>query len=100
MKKNPEVVHVEDYSRALDEIYALRAALAYEAVIMEAHLDYKTFPISRRRIMGEQIARMRESARGLSQRAYSPERRQHFPDSLERAGANETLTRWQWEQTK
>lgn len=38
---------LSDLSVALDEIYLLRAVLADEADIIEAHLDYKTFPKTR-----------------------------------------------------
>jgi hypothetical protein len=52
------------YSDALDEIYELRAALAYEARILEMHLAFKTFPKSRRRMAEQQIDRMRGAVSG------------------------------------
>lgn len=52
------------YSDALDEIYGLRAALAYEARILEMHLAFKTFPKSRRRMAEQQIDRMRGAVSG------------------------------------
>ena len=43
-------VPLANYTAALDEIYALRRALAYEARVTEAHYEgYKTFPKSRRK---------------------------------------------------
>lgn len=47
-------------SAALDEIFRLRRAMAYEARVVEAHYEgYKTFPKTRRGIAEEQVARMR-----------------------------------------
>lgn len=88
---------MEHYSQALDEIYRLRAAMAYEAAIIKAHCEYKTFPQSRRRIAGEQVERMHQSARGRSKDAYSGQRAWMAKDTLIDAGASETLTRWEWE---
>lgn len=82
------------YSAALDEIYALRAALAYEARVVEAHLDFKSFPKSRRAIAEEQIERMRTAATHQALSAY--EGLSHRLDELQRLGAG-TLTRAQWE---
>lgn len=85
------------YSRALDEIYELRAALAYEARVIEAHLQLATFPKSRRRMAEEQIARMRAACRGEVRASYwsvSPGVRQGL---MTAAGASPSLTRGQWE---
>lgn len=59
------------YSEALDEIYALRRALAYEACVIAAHLGYKAFPKTRRNIASEQAERMRLAARGKVEVAYA-----------------------------
>lgn len=49
---------------AMDEIYELRTALAYEAQVRVADLGYKRYPAGRR-ILGEQaIERMRMASRG------------------------------------
>lgn len=53
-----------NYSRALDEVYRLRTALAVEASITAAHLDLKSFPKSRRTFAEQQVERMRAAARG------------------------------------
>lgn len=85
------------YSRALDEIFELRAALAYEARVIEAHLGLATFPKSRRGIAEEQITRMRAACRGDVRESYwsvSPGVRDGL---LVAAGASPTLTRGQWE---
>jgi hypothetical protein len=86
------------YGAALDEIYRLRAALAYESHVLKAHLELKTFPKSRRSLAGEQVSRMRATAR------YGTQGRRHatnlFFDSktaLEDAGASDVLTRDMWE---
>lgn len=55
---------VEALSLALDEIYALRCVLASEARTLEATLEYKTFPKTRRRFAEESVRRMRAAAAG------------------------------------
>lgn len=87
------------YSAALDEIYQLRAALASEARIVEAHLDLKSFPKSRRQFAEEQVNRMRAAARyGTRGRRYRVDRHYDAKDALRGVGAKETLTRDQFEQ--
>lgn len=54
----------EDVSALLDEVYALRCMLAYEVGGLEATLDYKTFPKSRRSVTQSQVARMQIVAKG------------------------------------
>lgn len=49
---------------ALDEIYLLRGVMADEAMIIKAHLGYKTFPKTRRQIADEQVVRMALFAEG------------------------------------
>jgi len=92
-----EEVSLQDYSRALDEIYRLRAALAIEAGITESHLDLVTFPKSRRSYAEDQVARMRAAARGDSEQAYGDFDGWAKQSALEQAGASATLTRGQWE---
>ena len=83
------------YSAALDEIYRLRAALAYETEVLSAHLDYKTFPKSRRGYAEAQVVRMRAAAQG--------DQASHLDISgfVMRAASKEagvgSLTREQWE---
>ncbi|MGW8431193.1 hypothetical protein ACWGJ9_08715 [Curtobacterium citreum] len=53
------------YARALDDIYDLRRAAAYEARVLEAHYDgMKSFPKTRLRIAEESVSRLRHLARG------------------------------------
>ncbi len=82
------------YSAALDEIYALRAALAVEARTTEVHLEYRSFPKSRRAIAEQQIARMRAAATQPARYAYGDVSYRYR--ELKRLGAV-TLTRVQWE---
>lgn len=83
------------YSAALDEIYRLRTALAYEASVVDVHLGYKTFPKSRRFFAEQQVERMREAARGDadSHRHLAPPTLGH----ARRAAGMDGLTRHQWE---
>jgi hypothetical protein len=85
------------YSRALNEIYRLRQALAYEAGVLAAHLGLKTFPASRRRIAAGQVERMVTAARGYTQDAYSSVNHKFLRSALLAAGAPEGLSRGQWE---
>lgn len=85
------------YSAALDEIFRLRRALAYEAGVTLAHLHLKTFPKSRLSIAREQAERMRRAACGHSLDAYSEVQGWSLNGALEAAGAEPGLTRAQWE---
>lgn len=82
------------YSRALDEIYRLRQALAYEARVVEAHLDLKSFPRSRRRFAEDQVKRMRRAAVGEFFRAYGGQR--YLENELNQLDG-QGLTRARWE---
>ena len=90
------MVPVEILSAALDEIYRLRKAMAYEAGVIAAHLDLKTFPKSRRYPAQQQIERMRSAARG-EERSHSTVQARALRSALGDAGASETLTRDEWE---
>lgn len=92
-----DLVPLAAYSAALDEIYRLREALAYEAVVTDTHLAYRTFPKSRRGSAENQVERMRAAARGESQRAYAPVSHLVLRHCLGEAGASETLTRHQFD---
>ena len=85
------------YSAALDEIYRLRRALAYEAGVTLAHLGLKTFPKSRLPIARGQVERMRRAACGHSEDAYSEVSGWSLSGAFEAAGAEPGLTRAQWE---
>jgi hypothetical protein len=84
------------YSRALDEIYRLRTALAYEAGALTAHLEYKTFPKTRRALAEEQLLRMRRAAQGESEAAYAGIESWAL-ESARRDSRMGKLTRGQWE---
>lgn len=92
-----ETVPMALYSAALDEVWALRRALAYEASVAEVHGEYKTFPQSRRRFLAEQVERMRRAARGEAERAYASTNSRSIDHALREAGASQTLTRFEWE---
>lgn len=100
MLSDDNTVPLADYSAALDEIYRLRRALAYEAAVAKAHGEYKTFPKSRRDVLDSQIERMRAAARGNVLDAYRD--RPHFAldATMREAGAKTTLTRHAWEQER
>jgi hypothetical protein len=84
---------IKELSAALDEIFRLRRALAYEADTLKHHLALKTFPKSRRDIAEQQIERMEESARGNATSAYITFSSETLCDAMERAEASPTLTR-------
>lgn len=95
---DPQYEDERHYFDALDEVYALRALLAHEALVLKAHLGYKTFPKSRRAIAEEQVERMQQAARGQVKQDYTgSEQRKH---ALTEAGAPEILTRGQWEDNR
>lgn len=72
------------YSRALDELYFLRQAMAYEAEGIAVSLQLKTFPKSRRVIAENQVKRMKRAAVGEVERAYSQIPVWHKVAALER----------------
>lgn len=87
------------YSAALDEIFRLRTALAYEAGVLEAHLGLATFPKSRREIAEGQIERMREAARTSGGLPYAEVASWALEQAREQAGMT-VLTRGTWEATR
>jgi hypothetical protein len=87
------------YSDALDEIYRLRQLLAYEAQCVSATLEMKTFPKSRRDVHERQIERMRAAARGEAEVQMAGMSSTVLRHCLRSAGAGETLTRSQWEES-
>lgn len=92
------MVPISNYSMALDEIYFLRGVLADEARILDGHLNFKMFPLSRRRIAEQQVLRMRGLAAGLAEEwtreGFSPK------EALKEAEIEDCLTRSQWEQQR
>lgn len=83
-------------SEALDEIWRLRLALAYEAGGIEAHLGYKTFPKTRRAIAEEQVKRMRLAVT-RSELAYAGKSSQVMRSCAKECGFDH-LTRYSWTQ--
>lgn len=83
-----------ELSAALDEIYRLRRALAYEASAAEVHGSYKTFPKSRRGELVASIDRMRLAARGQSDVAYADRSGKSLHWAMREADAPDSLTRW------
>lgn len=87
-----------EYSAALDEVYALRRALAYEARVVEAHtLDIPRLGKNHREHLERAIERMKGAARGESATVYAGTNRRSMDQCMEEAGVSETLTRAEWE---
>lgn len=84
-------------SDLLDEVYRLRLALAYEALVTRAHLGYKTFPKTRRAFAERQIERMQQSSRGEAFKAYYPISHLVMDTARREARMPSTLTRAAWE---
>lgn len=86
------------YRAALDEIWHLRRALAYEARVVEAQtLDVKALGKGRREILERQVGRMREAADGRVLVAYAGTSSRSLESEYERATGRQTLTRFEWE---
>jgi hypothetical protein len=86
------------YSAALDEIYELRAALAYEAMQQRGSLELKTLPKSVREASRAAVSRMEATARyGTRGRAHSTDERFRRQGLLKDVGASGLLTRDMWE---
>jgi hypothetical protein len=90
-------VELAHYSRALDEIWRLRALLAYEANVLGAHVDYACFPKSRRPVAERSMERMRRSSRGQSEAAMANVPSTSLKGALSDAAAEQCLTRAMWE---
>ena len=81
-------VPIEELSAALDEIFRLRQALAYEAAVIHEHTRFASFPKSRRAWAEAQIERMRKAAEFGGKVAYADVN----PGSLRIEAANCGLT--------
>jgi hypothetical protein len=84
------------YSRALDEIYKLRRALAYEARVTTGLLNYASLPKGASERIETMGNRLRAAARGEVDLAYGM-RSGEGQRLLMDAGALPTLTRQRWE---
>ena len=88
-------------SDLLDEVYFLRHILACEARILEGHLDYKTFPKTRRPYAEASVERMRVAAKGGAVGLFrEPRPYQHSKREMEAIGGEQTLTLSQWHEER
>jgi hypothetical protein len=87
---------VEELSAALDEVWRLRRALAYEAAVLHATLGYKTFPKSRRWVTEDAEERMILAALGDSQIAYADVSDQSLRFAMRAIRGRQTLVRSDW----
>lgn len=94
-------VPLSEMSEALDEMFRLRRALAYEASVVEAQtMDVKALGIGRRGHLEDSIERMQLAALGDSEIAYAGQLSRSLRHALRRIEARETLTRWNWRNTR
>lgn len=88
-------------SDLLDEVYFLRHILVSEARILEAHLDFKTFPKSRRAYAESSVERMRTAAKGGAISLFrEPYPYQNSKREMQAIGGSQTLTIWQWNEER
>lgn len=92
-----DAVPMSELSQALDEIYALRSLLAYEASVRAADLNLATFPKSRRQIAECAVTRMRDAARGHA-RAVTRTITSRALNTARTDADMGLLTRHQWQQ--
>jgi hypothetical protein len=86
------------YSAALDEIYQLRVAAAYEAAVTaNTLLGYASLPAGARRRIEGQYGRLARAARGEATAAYKDVPSLSKQEVLRAAGAPMALTRGSWE---
>lgn len=83
------------YSRALDEIFRLRQAAAFEAQTIYIALTYRSVPGKARDALEQARGRLTSSARG--QNIYGHLSAEALDMALRGVGAPTTLTRAQWE---
>lgn len=87
---------ITPYSAALDEVFALRGLAGHTAYALKAHLEYKTFPKSRRAIAQSQVERLTLAAHGNAHGAVAG---LNIKPSLRLLGAPTTLTRGAFEES-
>lgn len=86
------------YLRALDEVYRLRQALAYEAGLLESCLAASSLrPLCVRRELERQVYRMTWAAQGGVSAAYEAVLPQDLYAAMHEAAMSATLTVEQWE---
>lgn len=100
----PEVTDEElsHYSAALDEIWWLRQALAYEALVIEAQalsLSDRALGKRRKEILQGRVEAMKAAARGEAAEIYGRMScgSSNLRNAMRLAGADECLTRHDWE---
>lgn len=87
------------YSAALDEVFALRRALAYESRVIAAQtLDVKALGKGRREQVEQSVERMAQAAKGDVVRGYAGTSRRSFESAIDEVGGANFLTRASWEQ--
>lgn len=97
-RDDAEAALLPHYSRALDEVYRLRQALAYESHLLEQHLAVPAFrPKGVRTVMERQIRRMTWASQGGALAAYEVVSPQEMRDAMHEAGMVAGLTRDEWE---
>lgn len=99
-----------NFARALDDIFALRRAAAYEARVIEAHYEgVVSFPKSRLAIAQNSVEGLRQVARGNYMAPYRAVPRVRTEDgftvdgmkaAFEALGLSSNLTNWQYEQER
>lgn len=85
------------YSRALDELYAVRVIIALELHTNRRMQMFATLPLTVRHLLMEQEGRLETALRRGGQVAARHLRAGEAQILLRRAGAKETLTRGAWE---
>lgn len=87
----------QHYSRALDEIYHLRALLARELVTIKYAFSFATTPKNVRRELMDAQGRIEDVLRQGAHRALVVRPSGEAKALLRRAGVPETLTVYSWE---
>lgn len=91
-----EPVTVTLLAAAVDEIWALRQQLAYEAVVASSYGALRIFPKSRRGQLTRQVERLTQCARGQVQNAYVGVTPHAFDAVVREFGIREHLTVAAW----
>ncbi|WIB65522.1 hypothetical protein [Curtobacterium sp. MCBD17_040] len=96
----PENGITPHYARALDDIYELRRAAAYEARVLEAHYEgISSFPKTRYGVAVQSVDRLRMLARGeYAAVEFTPSVRRGIRDGFKALGLDGTLTNDEYEQ--
>ena len=93
----PHEVMLAHYSRALDEIYRMRVVAAGTAQLLATVQDYATLPKGAARTIRRAPANLCDAAQGRAVEVLAETRSESRKAALRAAGADECLTRGQWE---